>query len=182
MRSSDTPLAGLKLIELRLHADARGFFTERFNAQRYGAHGLPEHFVQDNHSRSLPGVLRGLHYQNTPAQGKLVGVIHGRVWDVAVDIRPGSATFGQHYAVELSGDNGRMLWIPEGFAHGFCVLSQAPADMVYKVTTPYNPQGEGAIRDDDPALAIDWPLKEPLISERDQNLPSWEEYTTGIAK
>ncbi len=105
-----------------------------------------------------------------------MGVIRGRVWDVAVDIRPGSPTFGKYHAVELSGDNGVLLWIPAGFAHGFCVLGDEPADMLYKVTALYNPAGEGGIRYDDPELNIPWPLTNPLVSERDLNLPSWRDY------
>lgn len=120
--------------------------------------------------------MRGLHYQHTPAQGKLVGVIRGCVWDVAVDIRPDSATYGQYHAVELSGENGMLFWIPSGFAHGFCVLGDEPADMLYKVTAEYNPAGEGGIRFDDPDLAIDWPIVDPLISDRDKAQPSWQDY------
>src|SRR5262245_41452032 len=121
-------LRGLVLIEQVVHRDERGFFIERFNARKFTELGLPTEFVQENHSRSEPGVLRGLHYQNAPAQSKLVGVTRGRIWDVAVDLRPDSPTFGRHSALELSDDNGRMLWIPAGFAHGFCVLGDESAD------------------------------------------------------
>src|SRR5262249_8496881 len=134
MEVKTTKLQGLKIIKLAVHKDDRGFFVERFHAQRIAKTGIPMQFMQDNHSRSEPGVLRGLHYQHNPAQGKLVGVIRGRVWDVAVDIRSQSPTFGQYEAVELSGDNGMLFWIPPGFAHGFCVLGSEPADMLYKVT------------------------------------------------
>jgi dTDP-4-dehydrorhamnose 3,5-epimerase len=178
MQVQDCTIAGLKIIRLDILKDSRGFFIERFNAQHFADAGLPTNYVQDNHSRSVPGILRGLHYQHTPAQGKLVGVLHGRVWDVAVDIRSGSPTFGQHHAVELSGDNGVVFWIPAGFAHGFCVLGDAPADMLYKVTAAYNQSGEGGIRFDDPALSIPWPVKQPLVSVRDQNLPGWRDYCT----
>lgn len=118
-----TPLEldGIVLVQLAVHGDSRGFFTERYHQARFQQHGLPTAFVQDNHSRSAPGVIRGLHYQHAPPQGKLVGVTRGRIWDVAVDIRPGSSTFGRSVAAELSDMNGRLLWIPAGFAHGFCV-------------------------------------------------------------
>src|SRR5947208_15331150 len=119
---------GLLLIELDIYRDSRGFFVERYNRERFHANGMEFDFVQDNHSRSLPGVLRGLHYQYDPPQGKLVGVVRGRIWDVAVDLRPGSPTFGKHAGVELSDENGLLLWIPPGFAHGFCILGDEPAD------------------------------------------------------
>lgn len=176
MQAIETPLEGALLIELNLHGDARGFFVERFNAGKFAELGLPTDFVQDNHSRSAPGVLRGLHYQHDPAQGKLVGVTRGRVWDVAVDIRPTSSTFGHYYGTELSDTNGLLYWIPPGFAHGFCVLGDEPADMLYKVTGLYNQAGEGGIRYDDPSIAINWPIDNPQISERDTGLPSLESY------
>ena len=132
-------LKGLALIELDIYGDQRGFFIERFQLTRFRKHGLPTRFVQDNHSRSAPGVLRGLHYQSNPPQGKLVGVTRGRIWDVAVDIRPDSPTYGRSFWVELSDMNGRLLWIPPGFAHGFCVLGDEPVDLLYKVNTTYNP-------------------------------------------
>lgn len=181
MEVKECPLPGLKRLTLKLHGDARGFFAERFSRERYAALGLPVDYAQDNHSRSAPGILRGLHYQHTPAQGKLVGVIRGRIWDVALDIRPASTTYGQHYALELSDMNGEMLWIPPGFAHGFCVLGDEPADVLYKVTAPYAPVGEGGIRFDDPALAIPWPIANPIISARDTQLPSWAEYRANPA-
>jgi dTDP-4-dehydrorhamnose 3,5-epimerase len=173
-----TPLdvKGLLLLELKIHGDARGFFAERYQAARFAELGLPTIFVQDNHSRSAPGVLRGLHYQHTPAQGKLVGVTRGRIWDVAVDVRADSPTFGKYSGVELSDLNGRLLWIPPGFAHGFCVLGDEPVDLLYKVTALYNPPGEGGIRWNDPDLAVPWPLVNPTISGRDQNLPSFAQY------
>lgn len=180
MKLRDTALEGLKVIDLTVHGDARGFFIERFHAGRFRDAGLPVDFVQDNHSRSAPGVLRGLHYQYDPPQGKLVGVTRGRVWDVAVDIRPGSATLGKYHAEELTGDNGRLLWIPPGFAHGFCVLGDEPVDILYKVTGLYNPGGEGGIRFDDPEIAIPWPLTHPTISARDQSLPSFAAYKASL--
>jgi dTDP-4-dehydrorhamnose 3,5-epimerase len=169
-------ISGLKVVELDVHGDARGFFVERYSRQRFAEHGLPTDFLQDNHSRSAPGVLRGLHYQANPAQGKLVGVTCGAVWDVAVDIRPDSPTYGEYAGIELTGENGKLFWIPAGFAHGFCVLGDEPADMLYKVTGLYNKAGEGGILYNDPELAIDWPLKNPLISDRDKQLLSFAQY------
>lgn len=176
MRAIECPIDGLMLVEMELHGDARGFFVERFNQAHFQDFGLPTNFVQDNHSRSAPGVLRGLHYQHSPAQGKLVGVTRGRIWDVAVDIRPNSSTFGHYYGVELSDMNGLLYWMPAGFAHGFCVLGEEPADVLYKVTTPYNPLGEGGIAYDDPDIGIRWPISVPLISARDQAQVSFKEY------
>ena len=169
-------IEGLKIIQLKLLGDSRGFFVERYHAARFAEAGLPTDFVQDNHSRSAPNILRGLHYQHTPPQGKLVGVTRGCVWDVAVDIRSNSPTFGKYHAVELSGDNGVLFWIPAGFAHGFCVLGDEPADMLYKVSGLYNAQGEGGIKFDDKELGIAWPVKNPIISERDKNQQSWKDY------
>jgi dTDP-4-dehydrorhamnose 3,5-epimerase len=176
MQLTDAPLAGVVLVELKVLGDARGFFVERFQLEAFEKAGLDIAFLQDNHSRSAPGVLRGLHYQADPPQGKLVGVTRGRIWDVAVDIRPESPTFGQSYAVELSDLNGRLLWVPAGFAHGFCVLGDEPADVLYKVDAYYNPSGEGGVSWCDPDLAIAWPLREPLVSERDRKLPSFASY------
>jgi dTDP-4-dehydrorhamnose 3,5-epimerase len=176
MQVQNCAIAGLKIIQLKILGDSRGFFVERFNAQQFAEAGLPVNFVQDNHSRSGPDILRGVHYQHTPAQGKLVGVLRGRVWDVAVDIRPESPTFGKHHALELSDENGVVFWIPPGFAHGFCVIGDEPVDMLYKVTAPYNASGEGGIRFDDTDLNIPWPVKKPIISTRDQNQQSWRDY------
>jgi len=176
MKVTQLEIAGLLLVELTVRGDARGFFAERFQEAKFRELGLPTHFVQDNHSRSAPGVLRGVHYQHTPPQGKLVGVVRGKVWDVAVDIRATSPTFGQHIAVELSDMNGRLLWIPPGFAHGFCVLGDEPADVYYKVDNPYNPAGEGGIAWNDPQLAIPWPCEKPTISARDQTQQSLAQY------
>lgn len=176
MKLRDCPIEGLKVIELAVHGDARGFFVERYHRQKLADIGLDVEFVQDNHSRSAPNILRGLHYQHTPPQGKLVGVTRGAVWDVAVDIRPNSPTYGQYHGVELTGENGVLFWIPAGFAHGFCVLGDEPVDMLYKVSGLYNQAGEGGIRYDDPELAIDWPIKNPLISARDEGLMSFADY------
>ncbi|HEX4125521.1 MAG TPA: dTDP-4-dehydrorhamnose 3,5-epimerase [Tepidisphaeraceae bacterium] len=172
---------GLMLIELKVLGDARGFFVERFQAEKFREAGIPgtagtAGFLQDNHSRSAPGVLRGLHYQFDRPQGKLVGVVRGRIWDVAADIRPHSPTFGKWYAEELSDLNGRLLWIPPGFAHGFCVLGDEPADVLYKVDALYNPRGEAGIAWDDADLAISWPIKNPTISARDKTLATLAEY------
>lgn len=180
MEVTDCSIPGLKLLKLDIHKDERGFFVERFRADRFAAAGFPA-FVQDNFSRSMPRVLRGLHYQFNPSQGKLVGVTRGRVWDVAVDIRRGSPTFGKHHVVELTGDNGLLFWMPGGFAHGFCVLGDEPADMVYKVDGYYNGKGEGGIRYDDATLNISWPIKNPIISERDQQLPAWKHFCEAAA-
>ncbi len=171
MQALETGIAGLLMLEPRLFGDARGFFYESYNRQAFAAAtGLDIDFVQDNHSRSSRGVLRGLHYQLAPhAQGKLVRVVQGAVLDVAVDIRPDSPTCGQHVAVELSADNKRMLWIPPGFAHGFLTLSDT-AEFLYKTTDYYAPAFERCIRWDDPDLAIDWHLdgQSPCLSAKDQ--------------
>ncbi len=176
MKVEDLPLKGLKLITLDLFKDDRGFFVERFHRKRFSDHGLPADFFQDNFSRSIPGVLRGLHYQFDPPQGKLVGVTRGRIWDVAVDIRSGSPTFGQHFGVELSGETALLFWIPAGFAHGFCVLGDEPADLIYKVDHPYNSKGENGIAWNDPDLKISWPVQEPLVSPKDAQLISFRSY------
>ncbi len=176
MKLLNEPLHGLKVIQLALHGDHRGFFVERFHKEKLADIGIAEEFVQDNHSRSAPRILRGLHYQTNPAQGKLVGVTRGRVWDVAVDIRPDSPTYGQYHGLELSDENGIVFWIPKGFAHGFCVLGDEPADMLYKVSGLYNQQGEGGIHYDDPIIGIDWPVKDAAISKRDEDLPSFAAY------
>jgi dTDP-4-dehydrorhamnose 3,5-epimerase len=175
-----TPLGleGLLLIELKIWRDERGFFMERFRSAAFEVLGLPTAFVQDNHSRSMPGVLRGLHYQ--AGQGKLVGAVRGRVWDVAVDIRPTSRTFGQHAACELNDDNGRLLWIPQGFAHGFCVLGDEPADILYKVDAPYDPAEESGLHWADQDLSIAWPVEKPAVSARDQRLPTFAEFRAAL--
>lgn len=176
MRVIKLAIEGLLLVELDVHSDERGFFVERFNLSRFHEHGLSTAFVQDNHSRSLPGVLRGLHYQYSPAQGKLIGVARGRIWDVTVDIRPHSPTFGKSSCLELNDSNGHMLWIPAGFAHGFCVLGEEPADVLYKVDAAYNPRRERGLLWSDPELAIDWPIENPIVSARDRQLPGFAEY------
>jgi dTDP-4-dehydrorhamnose 3,5-epimerase len=171
-----TEIPSISIVQLDVYGDARGFFVERFQLERFREFGLPTEIVQINHSRSQPGVLRGMHYQHTPAQGKLVGVTRGRIWDVAVDIRPYSRTFGQAVWAELSDENGRMLWIPAGFAHGFCVLGEESVDVVYQTDAAYNPEGEVGIAWDDPELAIPWPMSRPIVSVRDRGLPSFAAY------
>ena len=164
-----TDLPGVLILEPRVFGDERGFFYESFNAKAFEqATGESIQFVQDNHSRSQKGVLRGLHYQLENTQGKLVRVTHGEVLDVAVDLRRSSPNFGKWVAVRLSADNHRQLWVPEGFAHGFVVLSES-AEFLYKTTDYYNPSAERSIRWDDPDLAIDWQLAQtPQLSAKDQ--------------
>ena len=166
----ETPISGLVVIEPRVFPDERGFFVETYKHSDFIKAGIVDAFVQDNHSRSARGVLRGLHYQIEQAQGKLVRVVRGSVFDVAVDLRKASATFGQWVGVELSEDNKRQMWIPPGFAHGFLTLSES-ADFLYKTTDYYAPQHECCIAWNDPTLAVDWPLTglAPLISAKDQS-------------
>lgn len=170
MKVVPTRIPDLLILEPRVFGDARGFFMESFNARVFlGATGVNTNFVQDNHSRSQQGVLRGLHYQIRQPQGKLVRVVQGRVFDVAVDLRRASPTFGQWQGVELSEENKRMFWIPPGFAHGFVVLSDS-ADFLYKATDYYAPEHERSLLWNDPALGIDWPLADltPQLSAKDQ--------------
>ena len=164
-----TPIEGVLLIKPKVWGDARGYFVETWQQQRYEAAGIDLPFVQDNHSMSTRGILRGLHYQLNRPQGKLVRVTQGEVFDVAVDMRKSSPTFGQSVGVSLSSDNHRMLWVPPGFAHGFIVISES-ADFLYKCTDFYLPEHERCVRWDDADLAIEWPLPEgfqPLLSAKD---------------
>ena len=170
MKVIETPLAGLLIIEPKVFGDERGFFLETWSQKRYQEMGINVDFVQDNLSFSRHGVLRGLHFQNPQAQGKLVYVLQGEVFDVAVDIRKGSPTFGLWHGVVLSGENKRQFWVPAGFAHGFCVTSET-ALFAYKCTKLYAPTHEKSIRWDDPALAIDWPVTEPQVSDKDRLAP-----------
>ena len=170
MRVATTGLPGVLVVEPRIFRDERGAFSETFHAERYAQAGVPLAFVQDNFSRSRKGTLRGLHFQEPKAQGKLVQVTRGKVFDVAVDVRRGSPTFGQWLGLELDGETLRQLWVPPGFAHGFCVLSDE-ADFVYKCTAPYAPEAERSIRWDDPELAIAWPITQPLLSKKDAEAP-----------
>ena len=168
-------IPGLILIDTKRFGDKRGFFMETYQYSAFAANGISETFIQDNHSHSSQGVVRGLHYQKNPhAQGKLVRVIQGEIFDVAVDIRIGSPTFGQWQGVNLSAENGRQFYIPPGFAHGFCVLSES-ADLVYKVTADYHPQSETGCSWNDPAIGIEWPIANPTLSDRDVALPSLAE-------
>lgn len=167
MRVFDTAFAGIKLIDLGVFRDERGYFLESFQAQRYQKLlGVDVTFVQDNVSRSAYGVLRGLHFQRRHVQGKLVRVAHGDIFDVAVDVRPDSPTFGQSHTVTLSAFEYRQIWIPPGFAHGFLTLSKH-ATVEYKCTDYYSPEDEACLRWDDPALAISWPFDKPLLSAKD---------------
>ena len=171
MKIIDTAIPDVKIIEPEVFGDERGFFLESWSKNTFAEAGLPTSFVQDNHSRSSHGILRGLHYQTRNTQGKLVRATAGRVFDVAVDIRRNSEHFGNWVGVELSDTNHRMLWVPEQFAHGFYVLSES-ADFQYKCTAPYDHEHEHSIRWDDPDLAIDWPLKggtAPSLSDKDRN-------------
>src|SRR5690242_716025 len=167
MKVSSSPIEGLLLLEPVVHRDARGFFLESWRQDRLAALGLPTMFVQDNHSHSVQGTLRGLHYQLTQPQGKLVRVVSGEVFDVAVDLRRASGTFGKWVAERLSGENHRMMWVPPGFAHGFLVLSER-AEFLYKTTDYYAPEHERTLLWNDPALGIPWPVRgEPVLKPRD---------------
>ena len=170
MKVIETALPGVLIIEPKAFGDHRGFFLETFQVERYREAGITLPFVQDNHSRSQRGVLRGLHFQKTRPQGKLVSVSRGAVYDVAVDIDPASATYGQFVGVELNDDNHRQLWIPPGYAHGFCVLSEV-ADFQYKCTDFYFPADEGGLAWNDPDVGIPWPITEPQLSAKDVNNP-----------
>jgi len=165
-----TSLDGCVVIEPAVHGDARGYFYESFHAHKFAEAGLDLRFVQTNVSRSARGVLRGLHYQWPNPQGKLVSVVEGEVYDVAVDIRAGSPTFGRWTAAILSAENKRHFWVPEGFAHGFVVLS-ADATFVYQCTALYDRQADAGIRWNDGEIAVDWPVAEPLLSDKDQRAP-----------
>ena len=176
MRLLDTGLPEGKILEPQVLQDARGFFFESFHVEKFAALGLNAVFVQDNHSRSMQGVLRGLHYQDLRApMDKLVRCTLGAIFDVAVDIRHGSPTFGQWVGVELTAENFRQLWVPVGFAHGFCVLSEV-AEVQYKCTGLYAPETEGVLQWDDPEIRIDWPVTTPIISARDQQGMTFRDY------
>lgn len=167
MKITPLDIPEVLLVEPDVHGDERGFFMETWHGQKFAEAGLNATFVQDNHSRSRRGVLRGLHYQLEQPQGKLVRVVSGAVFDVAVDIRKGSPTFGRWVGVELSGDNHRQLFVPEGFAHGFCVLSES-VDFLYKCTDYYAPESEHGVIWNDPDIGIDWPDGDYQVSARDQ--------------
>ena len=171
MKVIETQLAGVLIVEPKVFGDHRGFFLETFQVERYRDAGIGLSFVQDNHSRSQRGVLRGLHFQRTRPQGKLVSVSRGAVYDVAVDINPDSPTCGQYVGVELNDENHRQLWVPPGYAHGFCVLSEV-ADFQYKCTDLYFPADEGGLLWSDPDVNIPWPLDTPQLSAKDQANPT----------
>lgn len=168
MRVIETPLAGMVLLELPIHRDARGHFLEAWQDRRYADAGLPDRFVQDNVSVSGRNVLRGLHYQSPRPQGKLVTVLDGEVWDVGVDLRAGSPTFGRWHGCPLAADSGQQLYLPPGFAHGFVVTSDR-AVVAYKCTDYYAPDAEHTLLWNDPALGIEWPVEAPILSEKDRN-------------
>ena len=174
LKVTETSLPGVLLIEPAVLGDARGFFMETYHAERFREAGIDAAFVQDNHSRSARGVLRGLHYQEPNAQGKLVRCPRGALFDVAVDVRVGSPHFGRWCGVELSEENKKILWIPAGFAHGFCALTD-DAELVYKCTEFYDPQSERCIAWNDPDIGIRWPVKDPQLSKRDAAAPRLKE-------
>jgi len=173
-----TTLPGVVIIEPKVFGDERGFFLETFQKNRYlNLAGIDLDFVQDNHSRSARGVLRGLHFQKTKPQGKLVRVVTGEVYDVAVDINPESATYGKYEGVVLSENNKKQFWVPPGYAHGFLVLSEM-ADFEYKCTDYYDPNDEGSLLWNDPDIGIDWPIKTPQLSNKDQAAPTLRELSS----
>lgn len=174
VKVTPTAIPDVKLIDPQVFADERGYFLESWHRDKFAAAGIDCSFAQDNHSRSTRGTLRGLHYQKQPGQAKLLRCVRGAIWDVAVDIRPGSPTFGQWVAEELSETNHRFLFIPVGFAHGFVVLS-AEADVMYKCSNIYIAETEAGIAWDDPDVAVAWPMKDPVLSKRDRSNPRLRE-------
>ena len=179
MQIDTTDLPNVLVITPRVFKDARGFFFESYNAEQFKAHGIDTVFVQDNHSQSTRGTLRGLHFQLPPmAQDKLVRCVRGAIWDVAVDIRGGSPTFGRWVGVELSAGNFRQIYVPSGYAHGFCVLSDE-AEVLYKTSAVYSAMHERGIAWNDPDIGIAWPIAEPLLSDRDRRAESLAAYLAG---
>jgi dTDP-4-dehydrorhamnose 3,5-epimerase len=174
-------LKGLLLLQPKVFGDARGFFIETYSEPRYREAGIHTTFVQDNHSRSRAGTLRGLHYQAQPGQAKLLRVASGRIFDVAVDIRPDSPTFGQWEGVYLDGEQHQQLYVPVGFAHGFCVISDV-ADVMYKVSSPYDAATESTINWNDPEIGVVWPVEAPLLSGRDQGGQSFADYRRAVGR
>jgi len=168
MKVEQTKLDGVLLVTPNVFGDDRGFFMETYNQEKAQELGLPTKFVQDNHSKSSKGVLRGLHFQNPQWQGKLVRVVQGEIFDVAVDIRDGSPTFGEWVGAYLNDENRQQLYVPEGFAHGFVVTSDT-AEVIYKCTSLYAPEQEGSIMWSDPEIGIEWPVESPLLSDKDNN-------------
>lgn len=181
MKIYDTPIKDLKIIELAIFSDERGFFVERYQKEKFATIGIDIDFVQDNHSYSKPNVIRGLHYQSFPvAQTKLVSCLSGSIIDVAVDLRKDSITFGRSFSLELSESNGKCLLIPQGFAHGFAVTGNRPAHLFYKVDRYFSKEHDGGIIFNDPHLAINWGIESPIVSEKDQKLPRLSEIFTAI--
>ena len=169
-----TTLDGVVVVEPKVFPDERGFFMESFNARHFAAAGLPTEFVQDNHSRPTRGVLRGLHYQYPTWQGKLVRCLVGEFFDVAVDIRRASPKFGQWFGIVLSAENKKQLYVPPGYAHGFCVLSDV-TEMAYKCTALYEPADDASLRWNDPEIGIEWPIQSPVLSAKDSEAPMLQE-------
>ncbi len=172
-------LEGLIVVEPKVFRDDRGFFLEPYHAPRYKASGIDVDFVQDNHSVSSFGVVRGLHFQTSPGQAKLIRCTRGKIWDVVVDIRPSSPSFGKWWAEELNAELHNQLFIPIGFAHGFCVLSEI-AEVMYKCSSVYDPKTESGIAWDDPEIQVAWPVKDPIISARDQGNQSFNEFRAKV--
>ena len=179
MRILDEPLPGLVLIETPVYGDARGHFFEQYERRKFADLGIDADFVQDNISFSRRGTIRGLHFQNPFAQGKLIGVAQGRIYDVAVDIRRGSSSFGKWASVDLEAGDGRSFWVPPGFAHGFQAMSES-ATVIYKVTDFWHVEAERTIRWDDPSLGIDWPLADPILSPKDAEAPILENLSSHL--
>ncbi len=177
--ATETGLDGLVLVEPEVHGDERGFFVETFSADRWRELGVEAGFVQHNHSRSRRGTLRGLHFQTDPGQAKLIRCARGEIFDVAVDLRRESPTFGQWRGFRLDDESHRQLYVPVGFAHGFCVLSDV-ADVAYLVSSLYDPATEAGIRWDDPAVGVEWPVADPLLSPRDAEAPLLEEVAADL--
>jgi dTDP-4-dehydrorhamnose 3,5-epimerase len=175
----ETQLDGVVLIEPEVHGDERGFLVETFRDDRWRELGVEVEFVQENHSRSGRGILRGLHFQTRPGQGKLVRCLRGRIWDVAVDLRRDSPTYRRWEGYELDDERHRQLFVPAGFGHGFCVLSEQ-ADVAYKLSSYYDPATEAGIAWDDPAVGVEWPISEPVLSERDRTAPRLAEIADSL--
>ncbi|OPZ09399.1 MAG: dTDP-4-dehydrorhamnose 3,5-epimerase [candidate division BRC1 bacterium ADurb.BinA292] len=175
MQLERTPIDGLLILRPKVFQDHRGFFLESYNERRFRELGIELPWVQDNHARSVKNTVRGLHFQRGAGQDKLLRCVRGRVWDVAVDLRPGSRTFGEWFGMELSEDNFAMLLIPAGFAHGYAVLSDV-GEVIYKCSRVYDPALEDGVRWDDPRIGVQWPVAEPILSERDRTAQTLDEY------
>ncbi len=174
VRRIETEIPDLVLLEAEAHGDERGFLLESYREELWAEHGISGPFVQENHSRSAQGILRGLHFQTSPGQAKLVRCVRGTIWDVAVDLRRKSPTYRRWQGAELSDENYRQLFVPVGFGHGFCVLSEV-ADVAYKLTSVYDPATEAGIKWDDPGVGVEWPIADPKLSERDKTAPALAE-------